>query len=79
MKSDIHPAYTDVVVSCSCGSTFTTRSTLGTEKLNIEVCSKCHPFFTGKQKVVTSGRVDRFRQKYGASKQGNESQNDATK
>ena len=65
MKSDIHPAYEDVTVTCSCGNTFETRSTVG-KALNIEVCSQCHPFFTGKQKIVdTAGRVDKFRQKYG--------------
>jgi len=66
MKQDIHPKYSDVQVTCSCGETFTTRSTLGNESLSIEVCSKCHPFFTGKQKVADSGgRVDKFRKKYG--------------
>ncbi len=66
MKQDIHPKYSDVQVTCSCGETFTTRSTLGSKSLSIEVCSKCHPFFTGKQKVADSGgRVDKFRKKYG--------------
>jgi large subunit ribosomal protein L31 len=65
MKADIHPNYTDVTVTCSCGNSFATRSTAGKD-LNIEVCSQCHPFFTGKQKIVdTAGRVDKFRQKYG--------------
>ena len=65
MKADIHPAYEDVTVSCSCGNSFQTRSTVGKD-LNIEVCSQCHPFFTGKQKLIdTEGRVDKFRQKYG--------------
>ncbi len=65
MKADIHPDYTDVTVTCSCGNSFQTRSTAGND-LNIEVCSACHPFFTGKQKIVdTAGRVDKFRQKYG--------------
>ncbi|HWP95195.1 MAG TPA: 50S ribosomal protein L31 [Gammaproteobacteria bacterium] len=65
MKPDIHPAYSDIKVVCSCGNTFTTRSTLGRE-LHIEVCSKCHPFYTGKQKIVdTGGRVDKFRRRYG--------------
>ena len=65
MKADIHPAYSDVTVTCSCGNSFETRSTVG-KALNIEVCSQCHPFFTGKQKIVdTAGRVDKFRQKYG--------------
>lgn len=65
MKTDIHPAYSDVKVTCSCGNSFETRSTLG-EDVSIEVCSKCHPFFTGKQKMLdTAGRVDKFRRKYG--------------
>ncbi len=66
MKADIHPNYSEVSVTCSCGNSFKTSSTLGKEDLNIEVCSQCHPFFTGKQKIVdTAGRVDKFRQKYG--------------
>jgi large subunit ribosomal protein L31 len=66
MKPNIHPAYNEVKVTCSCGSVFTTRSTLGKEQLSLEVCSLCHPFYTGTQKIVdTAGRVDRFRQKYG--------------
>lgn len=66
MKADIHPNYNEVTVTCSCGATFTTGSTLGKDELSIEVCSSCHPFYTGKQKIVdTAGRVDRFRQKYG--------------
>ena len=66
MKADIHPAYNEVKVTCSCGNTFETRSTLGKEALSLDVCSACHPFFTGKQKMVdTAGRVDKFRQKYG--------------
>lgn len=67
MKADIHPNYDDIKVTCSCGNEFTTRSTLG-EDLRIEVCSSCHPFYTGKQKKVdTGGRVDKFRKKYGIS------------
>lgn len=69
MSKDIHPAYADVKITCSCGNSFVTRSTLGAETLHIEVCSKCHPFYTGKQKILdTSGRVDRFKQKYGIKK-----------
>lgn len=65
MKPEIHPGYSEVKVTCSCGNTFSTRSTMA-EDLSIEVCSKCHPFFTGKQKIVdTAGRVDKFRRKYG--------------
>ena len=65
MKPEIHPAYNEITVKCSCGNTFTTRSTLNKE-LTLDVCSSCHPFYTGKQKIVDSGgRVDKFRQKYG--------------
>ena len=64
MKEKIHPEYKEIKVICSCGNTFTTRSTLGKE-LHVEVCSSCHPFYTGKQKIVdTGGRVDKFRKKY---------------
>ena len=67
MKADIHPKYEEIKVICSCGNSFTTRSTL-CDELHVEVCSKCHPFFTGKQKIVDSGgRVDKFRRKYGIS------------
>jgi large subunit ribosomal protein L31 len=65
MKSDIHPKYVDTTVMCSCGNTFTTRSTKGGE-LRLELCNECHPFFTGKQKLVdTGGRVERFNRRYG--------------
>jgi large subunit ribosomal protein L31 len=68
MKADIHPAYADIAVTCSCGNSFQTRSTVGKD-LTIEVCSQCHPFYTGKQKMLdTGGRVDRFRRKYGMNK-----------
>jgi large subunit ribosomal protein L31 len=64
MKADTHPEYNEIKVSCSCGNEFTTRSTLG-EALHVEVCSACHPFYTGKQKIVdTAGRVDKFRKRY---------------
>ena len=67
MKADIHPNYEEMVVTCSCGNTFTTRSTLG-GPLQVEVCSNCHPFYTGKQKIVDAGgRVDKFRRKYARS------------
>ena len=67
MKPEIHPAYDDIKVTCSCGSSFETRSTVGKD-LQIEVCSQCHPFYTGKQKMLdTGGRVDKFRQRYGKS------------
>jgi large subunit ribosomal protein L31 len=70
MKDAIHPNYKAINVTCSCGNAFETRSTMG-QDLQIEVCSNCHPFYTGKQKMVdTGGRVDRFRKKYatGAAK-----------
>jgi large subunit ribosomal protein L31 len=64
MKAGIHPEYKETTVTCSCGNTFVTRSTLGHD-LQIEVCSNCHPFYTGKQKIVdTGGRVDKFRKRY---------------
>ena len=64
MKEKIHPKYETVTIRCACGNEFETRSTYnGT--LNVEICSNCHPFYTGKQKLVdTAGRVDRFRRKY---------------
>jgi LSU ribosomal protein L31P len=66
MKTGIHPNYHEITVTCSCGSTFQTRSTLSRDTLNVEVCSQCHPFYTGKQKIVdTAGRVEKFRQRYG--------------
>ena len=65
MKADIHPAYNDLTVTCSRGNSFVTRSTMGKPALSVEVCSACHPFYTGKQKIVdTAGRVEKFRQKY---------------
>jgi large subunit ribosomal protein L31 len=64
MKADIHPKYTEIKVLCSCGNQFTTRSTLGRE-LHVEVCSACHPFYTGQQKILdTGGRVDQFKKRY---------------
>ena len=66
MKTDIHPHYHDVNVTCSCGNTFTTQSAMTKDSFNIEVCPECHPFYTGKQKIVDSaGRVDKFNQKFG--------------
>ncbi len=65
MKADIHPNYHHIQVTCSCGNTFTTKSTMG-KPLNVEVCSSCHPFYTGKQKIMdTAGRVEKFNQKFG--------------
>ncbi|MFC4158831.1 50S ribosomal protein L31 [Chitinimonas lacunae] len=64
MKEGIHPKYNEITVSCSCGSVFKTGSTMSKD-LSIEVCAACHPFYTGKQKIVdTAGRVEKFRQKY---------------
>jgi large subunit ribosomal protein L31 len=66
MKTGIHPKYSAIQVTCSCGNTFTTGSTVG-KPLHVEVCSVCHPFYTGKQKVMdTAGRVEKFRQRYGS-------------
>ncbi len=66
MKPDTHPAYEEIDVTCSCGNTFKTMSTMG-KALHVEVCSACHPFYTGKQKIIdTAGRVEKFNKKYGA-------------
>ena len=63
MKSDIHPKYADTTVKCACGNVIEVGSTKS--KIRVEICSKCHPFFTGKQKLVdTAGRIERFRKKY---------------
>ena len=63
MKTEIHPEYVETRVTCSCGNTFVTRSTKG--ELHVELCNQCHPFYTGKQKLVdTGGRVERFNRKY---------------
>jgi len=68
MKSEIHPNYDVVTVSCACGSKFETRSTKKDE-LHVDICSACHPFYTGKQRFVdTAGRIDRFRKKFNLSK-----------
>ncbi|HEX2827244.1 MAG TPA: 50S ribosomal protein L31 [Burkholderiales bacterium] len=65
MKAKIHPQYKEITVHCSCGNQWTTRSTMAKD-LHIEVCSACHPFYTGKQKVLdTAGRIEKFNQKYG--------------
>ncbi len=65
MKKGIHPNYHDVTVVCACGHTFRTRSTYKSDVLHLEICSNCHPFFTGRQKLVESaGRVERFQRKY---------------
>jgi large subunit ribosomal protein L31 len=68
MKADIHPVYQDIKATCSCGNVVETRSTIGKDIL-IEVCSNCHPFYTGKQKIMdTAGRVDRFNKRFGNRK-----------
>ena len=65
MKQEIHPKYEEITVKCACGSTFQTRSTIGKD-LQVDICSACHPFYTGKQKFVdTAGRVEKFTKKYG--------------
>lgn len=64
MKPKIHPKYGKAIIKCACGNEFETRSTMN-DTINVEICSNCHPFYTGKQKLVdTAGRVDRFRRKY---------------
>jgi len=66
MRPDIHPNYHDITVTCSCGNKFETRSTYSKEALLVEVCSECHPFFTGKQKILDSaGQVEKFRKRFG--------------
>lgn len=67
MKENIHPAYEETVIKCACGNEIPTRSTK--KDIRVEICSKCHPFFTGKQKLVDSGgRVDRFNKRYNRGK-----------
>ena len=64
MKENVHPNYHTVKVVCACGNTFTTGSVCNGDTIKIDICNKCHPFFTGKQKIVdTSGRVDRFKKR----------------
>jgi len=68
LKSDIHPEYKKAKVTCACGNTFATRSTI--KDIHVEICSECHPFFTGKQKLVdTAGRVEKYRRKYQLNKE----------
>ena len=65
MKKNIHPSKKKIEISCNCGNKFFLETTVSADRLNIEVCNMCHPFYTGKQKIVdTAGRVERFRQKY---------------
>jgi large subunit ribosomal protein L31 len=64
MKKDIHPEFVECTITCACGNTFTTRS--AKKEIRVEICSQCHPFFTGKQKFIDSaGRVEKFKKKYG--------------
>lgn len=66
MKTDIHPSYKIVTVDCACGASFKTGSTKKADSIRVDICSKCHPFFTGRQKLVdTGGRVDKFKRRYG--------------
>ncbi len=79
MKADIHPNYVAIDVTCSCGNKFETRSTFG-KALPIDVCNECHPFYTGKQKILDSGgRVARFEKRYGKRKAGAEKEASADK
>ena len=69
MKKDIHPEYVDTEVTCTCGNTFTTRSTATSGHIHADVCAQCHPFYTGKQKILdTGGRVARFEARYAKKK-----------
>ncbi len=66
MKPDIHPNYVETTVVCSCGATFTTRSTAASGNIHADVCSQCHPFYTGKQKILdVGGRVEKFERRFG--------------
>ena len=69
MKTEIHPNYREITVACACGNTFKTRSTYKSDVLHLEICSRCHPFYTGKQKLIDSaGRIERFQRKYAGLK-----------
>jgi large subunit ribosomal protein L31 len=71
MKADIHPAYVATTVTCTCGNTFTTRSTKAGGSIHAEVCSQCHPFYTGKQKILdVGGRVEKFERRFGRRRPG---------
>jgi ribosomal protein L31 len=71
LKRDIHPEYVETQVSCTCGAAFTTRSTIGGGSIRAEICSECHPFYTGKQKIMdTGGRVARFEARFGKAAAG---------
>lgn len=65
MKKKIHPKYEQVNVACACGNKFETKSTIGSKEIKLEICSECHPFYTGKQKILDSaGRVEKFNRKF---------------
>ncbi len=71
MKKDIHPEYVDTIVTCTCGNTFKTRSTVASGVMQADVCNECHPFYTGKQKILdTGGRVAKFEKRYGKTAAG---------
>jgi large subunit ribosomal protein L31 len=75
VKNDIHPQYNTATISCACGNSWETRSTK--EQMHVDVCSQCHPFFTGEQRIVdTAGRVERFRRRYAKSQQAGEETGD---
>ncbi len=72
MKASIHPEYKQATITCACGNSWVTRSTQ--EQMHVDVCSQCHPFFTGEQRIVdTAGRVERFRRRYQKANQGQQS------
>jgi large subunit ribosomal protein L31 len=78
MKENIHPEYQDCTITCACGNVIKTRSTR--KDFTVEICSNCHPFFTGKQKIIDSaGRVDKFMKKYGKTLKKDESKKDESK
>jgi large subunit ribosomal protein L31 len=81
MKAEIHPNYKEVTVVCNCGNTFKTRSTYPGDQMRLDVCSNCHPFYTGEHKVVdTAGRIEKFHSRYGKRKDAqNDTQNEAHK
>jgi large subunit ribosomal protein L31 len=71
MKTDIHPTYVETTVTCTCGATFTTRSTKSNGVIHADVCSQCHPFYTGKQKILdVGGRVEKFEKRFGKRQAG---------
>lgn len=77
MKEKIHPKYTDITIKCACGNEIKTASTLG-KNLSVEICSGCHPFFTGKQKIIDSaGRVEKFNKRYATVKKKDEKKDSA--